>query len=294
MVPSPLESARDLVSSSTELPTIPEIVLRIVGKLNDEDVFIDDIIPLVLQDQVLTGRVLRLVNSALYSPLEPVSSVREAFIYLGLERLKEAIFTCAIIDLFKSGTGTFNRSTLWTHALGVAIIARAIATSVGGPDPSDAYVAGLLHDVGEVFFSYYLKDDFVRVSNTVAADNTTFLDEEYHQFGTSHCEVGYFIGERWRFDPPVTNAILFHHSPESAPPEHAAMVAIVAIANLYATLRRLGYGNPRPTRDDLYSFGAWQTLQQALPDAVVSPQAIINELDSSITKIQSAIDATFL
>jgi HD-like signal output (HDOD) protein len=148
--------------------------------------------------------------------------------------------------------------------------------------------------VGEVYLSFFRADEFIRITKAVHDETISFHDAEYRLLGTSHCEVGYLIGQGWHFAPPINDAILHHHDPDAAPPENAALVAVVAIANQYSTLRRLGYGNPRPAREDLDGSGWWETLRQSLPGTKIDPNRIIMELDGSIAQIRSAIENTYI
>ncbi|AAR35672.1 HDOD domain-containing protein [Geobacter sulfurreducens] len=292
-----LTLAREFMSGVDELPTVPDIVLRIAGKLNDPDVAIDEVADLLLQDQVLTARVVHLANSPLYSAARPISSIRDAVIYLGLDLLREAIFTCAIVDLFKTGKGPLNRSTLWAHSLGVARIAKLIAERTGFLNPVNVYVAGLLHDVGEVFINFFRGKEFSQVVTLVDEEKITFGQAEERLFGTSHCEVGFALAKRWSLNEFICDTILYHHDIEAVPYKQAAIVAMVAFADEYCTLRRLGFEGHKPVdsvRTLLENHPSWGVIRRSLGGSDFDEKLIVAELDSSIVEIRAAVDELFL
>ncbi|MBT1077325.1 HDOD domain-containing protein [Geobacter grbiciae] len=257
-----LNAARTLMAEVDELPTVPAVVLRIAGKLDDPDVSIDEITDLLLQDQVLTTRVLRLVNSSFYCPLKHLDELREAIIYLGLDHLKEAVFTCAVVDLFKTGKEGFSRSLLWTHALGVAKVAKIIAERLGYPETFNVYLAGLLHDVGAVFLNFFRGKDFLSS-----------------------------LGCRWHLQDGITDAILYHHNLDAVPPERAAGVALVSLADWFCTRRKLGYeeiddsGN---IREGWEAHRAWEVLRARVA-APCEPGPHLDELNGIIAGLRAAI-----
>lgn len=288
-----LNAARTLMAEVDELPTVPPVVLRLAGRLDDPEVSIDDISDLLLQDQVLTARVLRLVNSSFYCPLKHLDGLREAIIYLGLDYLKEVVFTCAVVDLFKTRKEGFSRSVIWAHALGVARVARIIAERLGYPDPFNAYLAGLLHDVGAVFLNFFRGKDFLSSIYLAETEKIPLHESELRLFSTSHCEIGYILGCRWHLHESITDAILYHHNLDAAPGEHAAGVALVSLADWFCTRRKLGYeridGNGN-IREGWEAHEAWEVLREGVAVAApCEPGPILDELNGIVAGLRTAI-----
>lgn len=267
-IPEMIEAARTLMAIVDELSTVPAVVLRIAGKLDDPDVSVDEITDLLLQDQILTTRVLRLVNSSFYCPLKHLDELREAIIYLGFDHLKEVVFTCAVVDLFKTGNEGFSRSLLWTHALGVARVAKILAERLDYPEAFNIYLAGLLHDIGAVFLNFYRRKDFFSATYLAETEKISLYESEIRLFGVSHCEVGYVLSSSWHLHDSITDTILFHHKLDEVPRKHAAGVALVSLADWFCTRRRLGYeeidynGN---LRVEWGAHRAWEMLKDTLP-----------------------------
>lgn len=290
-----LNAARTLMAEVAELPTVPAVVLRIAGKLDDPEVPIDEITDLLLQDQVLTTRVLNLVNSSFYCPLKHLDELREAIIYLGLDHLKEVVFTCAVVDLFKTGKEGFSRSTLWAHALSVARVAKIIAERLGYPEAFNVYLAGLLHDVGAVFLNFFRGKDFLSSIYLTETERIPLHESELRLFGASHCEIGYILGCRWHLQDSITDAILYHHNIDAAPQEHAASVALVSLADWFCTRRKLGYEGSDDNgkiREEWEAHGAWGVLHETVP-VPCEPGPLLDELNGIVGALKTAIDELY-
>ncbi|MRR39571.1 HDOD domain-containing protein, partial [bacterium] len=162
-----MEKAAALIKGMTDLPTIPAVATQVLSLLDQPDVDIDQVAELLLTDQVMAARVLKMVNSPLYRPSTAITSLKGALVYLGLRHIREFILTCAFIQGFEGKEGVLGVKSFWEHSFGVGIVARIIAEKVGYHDTEKAYIGGLIHDIGEVFLSYYLKDEFQRVVDTI-------------------------------------------------------------------------------------------------------------------------------
>lgn len=291
-----LETAHRFMAIVDDLPTVPSLVMRIAGKLNDPDVSIDEITDLLLQDQVLTTRVLRLISSPYFSPLQHLRNMKEAIVYLGLDRIKEAVFTCSVIDLFwSSGEGEVNRSTIWAHALCVAQLTKIIAEELEYPEPFSAYVAGLLHDIGAVFLNCYRGKDFRSAICFTETEGLNLFEAENRLFGTSHCEIGAILATKWELDEPVKDSILYHHDLESVPAGNVALVALVSLADMFCSIYGYGYEEgdiSRLRKESLEEHPAWNHLQVALQRQFV-PQDILLKVKHCFKRVRIGIDEMF-
>ena len=290
-----LETARGFMVIVDELPTVPSLVMRIAGKLDDPDVSIDEITDLLLQDQVLTTRVLRLISSPYFSPLQHLRNMREAIVYLGLDCIKEAVFTCSVIDLFWSTGEGLHRSAIWSHALSVAQVSKILAEHVEYPNAFSAYVAGLLHDIGAVFLNCYRGKEFKAAVSLAQTEGLNLYESENRLLGISHCEVGAVLASGWQLDKAVMDSILFHHDLESASAENAPLVAIISLADTFCSLYGYGYeecGMSRLDRAGLEEHCAWTYVQGALQQQIV-PHDVLHRVKHSFKRIKIGIDEMF-
>ncbi|MDO9310028.1 MAG: HDOD domain-containing protein, partial [Deltaproteobacteria bacterium] len=147
--------ARKLFKEISDLPTIPAIVSKVISLLDNHDADPDDIADMILSDQVLAARVIRVVNSPLYRSNSEISSVKRALLYLGFKSVREMILTSYFIEGFKQKEQPFDIKTFWMHSFSVGAISRRIATMVGYEDVEKAYLVGIIHDIGKVFLGQY-------------------------------------------------------------------------------------------------------------------------------------------
>lgn len=288
-----LQKANALIQGVKNLPTIPETAIRINMLLDNPEVDLEELADIILADQAMASRIIKIVNSPLFKPLQEIDSLRRALIYLGLGRIREIALTCSFIITFAGEEGAFDIKTFWKHSFGVGIVSRIIAQRTGYQEVEKAYICGIVHDIGEVFLSNYLKDDFLKIIDHLRDTPSSFLDAERLQLGTSHCEIGQCLGEKWNFPPEYCEAIAYHHSPAAAtldPP----LVAIVNLADLFCSVRQLDYGGRGWVTFDLAEQAGWKILQSFSPHlAGLDVERFFFELDERVPEITDLVESIF-
>jgi HD-like signal output (HDOD) protein len=288
-----LEKAQLLVSGVINLPTIPAIATRVAGLLDNPDVEVEEVAELILTDQVMATRVIKIVNSPLYKPMHEISSLKRALIYLGLHRIREMALTCSIIKAFEGGEGVFDIRTFWQHSFGVGIVSRIIAQRVRYPEVEKAYICGIIHDIGEVFLSNYLKNDFQKIVDLLKGTSHGFIDAEALWLGTTHCEIGVCLANKWNFPRDYCEVIAHHHDPRQATLD-PMLVAIVNLADLFCSVRHLDYGGREWVSFNLAEENAWNILQGFSPKlAGFDVERFCFELDERVPEIQELVDSIF-
>jgi HD-like signal output (HDOD) protein len=113
-----MEKAQRMIGGVRNLPTIPEITARVAGMLDNPDADLDEVAEVLLTDQVMASRVIKIVNSPLFKPVHEIRSLKRALIYLGLHRIKEIVLTCSIIKAFEGKESVFDIRAFWRHSFG--------------------------------------------------------------------------------------------------------------------------------------------------------------------------------
>lgn len=232
------------------MPSLSTTVGKVMEICSRTDASPNELNKVISLDPVLTGQVLKLINSAYYSLMNKVTSLTRAITMLGMNTVKNMALSTAII---RSVSGVKKSKTLptkkfWAHSIGTAVCAKLLAKANGVPvmECEEYFVAGLLHDLGKIPFG----DEYIDVLNRVMEERLPLITLEREMLGVDHQEVGRQIAEKWKLNEVMTSTIGFHHDVEAAPEEHRVRVAYVGLANIYANVLDLGYaGDPFPDID---------------------------------------------
>lgn len=235
-----------------KMPSLSTTVGKVLEICSRPDTAPNDLNKVISLDPVLTGQVLKLINSAYYSLVNKVTSLTRAIIMLGLNTVKNLALSTAIIRCV--GQAKKSKSLpikdFWAHSIGVGVLAKLLAAEQGVPlaEREEYFVAGLLHDLGKVPFG----DEYAEVLTKVAQVHQPLNVLENELMGLDHEEVGEMIASKWKLNAVLTDAICHHHAVEQAAPEHQGLVATVALADFYVCLFDIGYaGNRYPDESTL-------------------------------------------
>lgn len=200
---------------SINLPVIPHALVRFIGMVDDDTASITDLAELLRQDPSLSARFLTVANSpALRRGGGEVKGLDQCLISLGT-RLARTLATClAIQNVFSRTVEGFQYdfSGFWGHSLIVAEQARSIAAKIGHPDLEEAYLAGLLHDIGQLLLLGGVGDRYGELLR-LRIDEAVLSDLEVPLFGTDHAVVGAWLIDQWKLSSFMADAVLFHHRP---------------------------------------------------------------------------------
>lgn len=216
----------------SSLPTMPEVASRLLKSFDDENISLGAIADLVGKDAALAAKVLRLANSAHYSPSHTVASLQDAAVTLGLERLRNLALAACISGSFPAVQG-LDRARFWRHSLVTAGYARLLAR-VLEVDADTAYLAGLMLRTGQLLMARY---DPVLVADVEAqaelAEPGSRASLEQHRFGCSHAEVTAALAQRWHFPAALVTAFHDAQAPLEAKP-FSRVAALLRLAEVLA------------------------------------------------------------
>lgn len=209
---------------------LPVSVARIVQAMDDPMVSAEQIAHLLKLDQALAADVLRLSNAASFAGVNRTGSVQDAVVRLGFARIKALVMAAATSTLLTqrlSGYGLAGHE-LWNHAVETASLARFVAGAVRYANLEEAYVAGLLHDIGKLVLDQYVRGGFALLVEVMRAQKLQLWQAEEQIFGMDHGAVGGLMATKWQFPIALIEAIRCHHWPSLArtQPELAAVVNI--------------------------------------------------------------------
>lgn len=288
-----LTKAQEMVDKISDLPTIPIVATKVLELLDKPDCELDEVADMILTDQVLAARVIKIVNSPLYRSSHEIKSVKRALVFLGFRHIRELALTCSFIEAFQGKDGAFDVMTFWEHSFGVGIVAKIIAQRARYMDTEKAYLAGIIHDIGEVFLSYYYKDDFLRLLEDIKGEPYKLVDAEQKYWGTNHSFIGYAIAQKWNFPKDYGEVIVTHHTPAEAVLD-PTLVAIVNLADLFCSVRQLNYGGREWVSFNLAEEPAWDILKKFAPHiAKLDIERFCYELDDRVPEVQDLVKSIF-
>jgi putative nucleotidyltransferase with HDIG domain len=288
-----MQTAQQMVESFDDLPTIPQVATKVIELLNHPGVELDQVADLILSDQVLAARVIKMVNSPLYRPAHKVQSVKRALIYLGIKHIRELAFSCSFVDVFHGRDAGIDIKSFWEHSFGVGMVAKIIAEKVHYPDSEKAYLVGIVHDIGEVFLSYYKQEEFRSLLESAQGQPFKLEEKEVEYFGTSHNEIGICIARKWNFPEEYCEVIALHHSPTEAVLD-PTLCAIINIADLFCSVCNLDYGGRSWVSFRLADEEAWGILRAYAPQfAQFDVERFCYELEDRVPEIQDMVNAIF-
>jgi putative nucleotidyltransferase with HDIG domain len=192
------------------LGVCPAVVFKALALLRSEHTTYAQIEKIAECDPILATSLLSHANSLLYARSMPVCSVGAAVAYIGLEAAKKVIVAASARPLF----GAVSIPELWAHSVDVAAIAEQLAATTKMVDPSDAFVAGLIHDIGRLALEMTSDDEFLTVHHRLARATRCALLADIVLTGHDHGHFGATVLDAWRLPEQLTNAIRYHHRPE--------------------------------------------------------------------------------
>ena len=236
------ERMKKLVGRIENVPTLPTVMARILAATQDPKTSAEDVNKIILGDQALTAKILKLVNSAFYGFPRKIGTVTEAVVILGFATVRNLAITASVFQSFGSRKkGRFDRESFWRHSVAVGTVSRILARRMNMPSQEDIFVAGLLHDLGKVVLDHHCHEDFMKALDLAEENEWPLYKAEEEIFGVSHAEVGRWLAERWNMPDFLVFTIAHHHNPADVP-EGFPVVSLVHIGNTVARYRNIGSG----------------------------------------------------
>ena len=243
-----------LVSGIRHLPTIPTLYDELLGVLQSHDSSAERVARVISKDPGMTANLLRVANSVLFNLRTPISSPTQAVALLGMENVKSMVLGFKVVHDVKRAAGNHpDIEEVWRHGFAVASHARAIASmqDVGSVVIENAFLAGLLHDVGRLVLQTNLPKEYQQVLALAKRNGLSLSLAEREVFGATHAQVGAYLLGKWGMRDCIVEAVAFHHEPMLCQQSGFSILAAIHVANAWDREESNPYSD-RPTLDDGY------------------------------------------
>lgn len=268
----PGTKAERIKSKVRDIPSLPEIVTRVMELVQDPMSSASNLSRIISHDPGLTSRVLRLVNSAYYGFPKQISSIQHAITILGFTTMRGLVLSSSIFKIFtpKSDSAKLlDYKKFWKHSLVAAIASKKINNYLQFNEEDDIFSAAILHDIGKIILDQYDHDNYVlalkEAPNPLFYEPVIVAEEKYCEI--SHQNIGFMIAESWNLPDSISDIIKYHHNPVNSL-ENRKLACIVYLGNIFShmvldlniveiklfdsqVLNYLGLGE-----DDLYAINA--------------------------------------
>lgn len=235
----------DLLSKLKDIPTLPLVAVRVNELINDPDSSSADIAQVLKKDQVLTAKVLRLVNSSYYAIPGGVTDVQRALAFLGFNTVAQLVLSLSVFSMFsKLGGEELSMLDFWKHALATAVCSEVIAKRLKHARPEEAFTCGLLHDIGKLVLHEIDPERLEAIVKTAKERGCSFSEVEKEWDLPGHSYLGEVISAKWGLPQVIRLAIRHHHQDvsrmDSILSSAKPVIHVVRIANQIVVKNQIG------------------------------------------------------
>ncbi|HBF50440.1 MAG TPA: histidine kinase [Massilia sp.] len=214
------------------LPAMPQILVKLLGHLQADDLGMQELAALIAKDAGMTGKLLTVANSSAYHRGSRAANLEQSLVSLGTDMIKTLVISDSVFQTFNNfpHSGSTDLRAFWKNSLAAAVIARDVARRMDYPHLEEAYLAGLLHNVGRLALLATAPKEYS--FNFTALDDEDLCAVEQRTLQITHAEAGAWLVERWQLDSFLADAVLYHHESSERLESAHPLIRIVRLAHL--------------------------------------------------------------
>ncbi len=228
------------VKEISHIATLPEVTVKIIELVEDPNSTAQDLHKIISNDPALCSRILKVVNSAFYGLPGQIGSINRAIVLLGLNAVKNIAIAASLSKLYRGGqlAPEFSAKDLWVHSISTAAAAKLIADAMKLGLPDEAFLAGLIHDIGLIVEMQHDRQKLIdvvgrlEVKGGVPTHDMLAVEEEI--FGATHQDFGHALCERWKFPKSFSYVTGAHHDPMELSPGNRTLACVIHVADRLA------------------------------------------------------------
>ena len=274
-----------IIGKIEDLPTLPRTVLKITELVNNPRSSARDLARIITDDQVLTARLLKLVNSSFYGFPQRISTVTGAIVLLGFDAIRNLLLTTSVFDIFANNqeADRLNQEKYWDHSIGCAVGAKVIGNALRHDKIEELFVSGLLHDIGKIVEMMFLPKEFSKLTAYTHRKQVLIRVAEEKLLGYTHAEIGEWLAQRWNLPPKLVSIIAHHHQPSTAG-QFTLEAAIIHFADILCRALNIGFGgDDKIPQLDAFAWDALKIKTQAIEPIMQEIKKEFDEISMFIT-----------
>lgn len=213
------------------LPSLPAVAVRVLELTQNVNVSLDELGRTIQNDQALSAKILKTVNSSFYGLRRPCSTINQALVMLGLSTVKSLALSFSLVSAVKTSGPDFDYVGYWRRDLYTAVAAKCIARTAGVLQEDEAFLGGLLQDVGVMALYQALGPGYLEIMKS-AGDHRGLVAAEMATLALDHPDIGAMLAQRWKLPDELVMSVRYHEAPTAAPAEHADLVRCVGLGNI--------------------------------------------------------------
>ena len=228
------------------LPTLPAVIEKLGEEIRNPKSDARRVAALIEDDPSMMARILKVVNSAFYGGIEPITSVQHAVSRMGFNAVNNIALSTSVFATFdKSGEAGFDRKEFWRHCVctGIAanVVYNRVRQSISKRYTVDLlHLSGLLHDIGKIIFEQFFHDEFRISLRESAKRKIPLFHIELECIGSDHAQVGAWLGKKWKLSREVIEVVRWHHEPDNATEQYRDLAMICHMANYICNVEKIG------------------------------------------------------
>ncbi|HVS70885.1 MAG TPA: HDOD domain-containing protein [Phycisphaerae bacterium] len=276
----------DAINAVSHIATLPEITVKIIQLVENPKSTAQDLHKLISNDPALVARILKVVNSAFYGLPGQIGSINRAIVLLGLNAVKNIVIAASLAKLFRGGrvSAQFSAKDLWSHSVGVGVMAKLITAKLNGQLPDEAFLGGLIHDIGILVELQSMRDSLVEVAEKATREERRYVDIETQVIGVDHQALGAGLTAKWKFPRSFQYVTGHHHNPMALAMECRWLSCVVHVADHVCTRENIGYSltckgealDPAVLEELKLPMETVNELAKQLPEALKETEALLS------------------
>jgi putative nucleotidyltransferase with HDIG domain len=264
------------IERESRLLTMPEVLAQVLQATDDPNAGIREIAQVVSRDFALTGKILKVANSSFYGRASEVSSIVDAVNVLGTRTVKAIALSVSVYDFCSRLKTQLDMKDFWRHSLEIAILAEHMAKKLKYKSPEEAFVIGLITDIGIPILDAAYPSEYQQVWQHIQKGKDILKVEESF-LGTNHARVGAFLFTKWSFPKSIVDCVEEHHQPFS-PSQIVEMPKVHKIVHLASRIGKFSMYGP------IYSGVRDFDTRNAIMDNLGISHSELAEIDTNAMK----------